>query len=239
MILLQPNLVLWYIIINVTILRKDQIAIFRVSPGETLCGWLGSKHQLTDYIQDHCHSDGSELHWLSVLYFLYHWYPRNQTRYADVLLLLTLPSGNKVDVHIAHWQQQQLAVSVLTMGRVGGGVVFCHKLCLLVFFCCVFLHFDLKPCLLVFFPVVTSMVEAFRQVFSLLCGCRPPSDVLSCSCRTPTQRCPRRKRQQESWRATRKMRVGEGKRWRRAVLVTDGCVRGEWLGWRGEVGVKL
>ena len=49
--------------------------------------------------QDHGNFVGSKPHWISVLYFLYHWYLWNQSSCVGVLSLTTDPAGT-VYIHI-------------------------------------------------------------------------------------------------------------------------------------------
>ena len=69
LILLQglSDLLWWYIVISRSVFWKDWIAV---------------------HVWGHGHSDGSKLHWLSVLHFLYHLYLCNQTRCVDVVIII-------------------------------------------------------------------------------------------------------------------------------------------------------
>ena len=74
LIILQPNWIRWYIVINVSVLCKNGTVMFKVKvTGEG-----------QNFIESLC-----------ILYLLYYWSLAKQTRYADVLFLITKASTGK------------------------------------------------------------------------------------------------------------------------------------------------
>ena len=80
LILLEPNLIEWYLIKSWYVLSKNWIVVFKV--------------KVTVKVQKFMES-------LCILYLLYHWSPGTQSRCADETLLLLPNLYNKVDIY---WQ---------------------------------------------------------------------------------------------------------------------------------------